>query len=343
MKRKTPILVVDDDEVSRDILSDLLGRSGYDVSTAVNGRQALHALSAGDFRLVVSDWVMPEMDGLALCRAIRAANFSSYIYFILLTVRSQTRDVVEGLSAGADDFITKPFNPDELRVRIRAGERILARETRDLTIFALAKLSEARDPEMGDHLERVRYYARIVAEHLAELPKYRGEIDAEFLRLLFLTTPLHDIGKVAIRDEILLKPGRLTEAEFDVMKTHAARGAETLQAALDVHPEAAFLRMARDIAATHHEHWDGSGYPAGLKGEQIPLCGRIVALADVYDALTSRRVYKEAFDHETARDIIVLGRGTQFDPAVVDAFLANEPQFRAVRECLPENEMMLVS
>ena len=158
-----------------------------------------------------------------------------------------------------------------------------------------------------------------------------AEIDAEFIRLIYQTSPLHDIGKVAIPDFVLLKPGRLSNAEFEIMKSHTTLGAETLDAALQRFPEARFLRMARNIAATHHERWDGTGYPLGLKGEEIPLCGRIVALADVYDALTSKRCYKEAFSHLIARSIIEKDTGTHFDPRIVAAFLAAEDEFLSIQ------------
>jgi putative two-component system response regulator len=330
------VLVVDDDEISRDILAQILDQYGYDVVTACNGREALETLAREDCRLVISDWVMPEVNGTTLCRAIRGGEFSSYIYVILVSARNRRQDVIAGLSAGADDFIPKPFDPEELLVRVRAGERILGLETRDLTIFAMAKLAEARDPETGNHLERMRRYSRLLAEHLATGDRYRDQIDGEFLRTIFLTSALHDIGKIAIKDEVLLKPGRLTEAEFEIMKTHTTRGAETLEAALRIHPEANFLRMARDIAHCHHERYDGSGYPEGLSGEQIPLAARIAALADVYDTLTSPRVYKEPSEHRAARAHIVANRGAQFDPDVVDAFLAVEEGWHEIRRRFPD-------
>lgn len=330
------VLVVDDDEISRDILAQILDQYGYDVLTAANGREALETLAREDCRLVISDWVMPEVNGTTLCRAIRGGEFSSYIYVILVSARNRRQDVIAGLSAGADDFIPKPFDPEELLVRVRAGERILGLETRDLTIFAMAKLAEARDPETGNHLERMRRYSRLLAEHLATDPRYRDQIDGEFLRTIFLTSALHDIGKIAIKDDVLLKPGRLTEAEFEIMKTHTTHGAETLEAALRIHPEAAFLRMARDIAHRHHERYDGSGYPGGLSGEEIPLAARIVALADVYDTLTSPRVYKEPTEHRTARAHIIANRGAHFDPDVVDAFLAVEESWQEIRRRFPD-------
>jgi putative two-component system response regulator len=326
------ILAVDDDEVTRALITYALEFDGHDVATATNGREALEILAEGNCRIVISDWMTPEVNGLTLCRSIRESEFSSYIYVILVSSHTDQADVIAGLSAGADDFMTKPFDLDELRVRIRAAERILGLETRDIAIFTLAKSVEARDALSGNHLERVRRYTRLLGEYLAEQPAFRGQIDAEYLRLLYMTSPLHDIGKVAIEDAVLLKPGRLTADEFEVMKTHTIKGAETLEAALVQNPDAEFLRMARDIAVTHHERYDGTGYPAGLAGDKIPLCGRIVAVADVYDALTSKRVYKDAFSHKQARKLIFTGRGTQFDPDVVDAFLTAESQFLAIRE-----------
>ena len=326
------ILIVDDDEVSLEISRHTVTRAGYEVEVARNGYEALEILRQGECRLVITDWVMPAMDGLELCREVRAGEFSGYIYVILLTSRGETKDIVAGLTAGADDFMTKPFDPAELRVRMRSGERILAMETRDLAIFAMAKLAESRDPETGAHLERMRSYSRVLAHHLSKQPKFAGQVDNDYVRMIYLTSPLHDIGKVGIPDCVLLKPARLSDREFEIMKQHALIGAETLEAALLEHPGAEFLRMGRHIALTHHERWDGSGYPQGLAGEEIPLCGRIVALADVYDALTTKRVYKDAFQHDVARSIIVEESGTHFDPDVVEAFLATEQEFIAIRE-----------
>ncbi|MDX1962712.1 MAG: response regulator [Pirellulales bacterium] len=326
------ILIADDDEIALELLEHTLIKAGYDVVTANNGREALELLRAGAARLVISDWEMPEMTGIQLCQAIRAGDFDGYVYVILLTSRAASDEIVQGMSAGADDFVIKPFHTPELLVRIRSGERVLSLETREVAIFALAKLAESRDPETGHHLERVQCYSRVLAEKLATHPKYRHEIDAEYIRLIYLTSPLHDIGKVGVPDCVLRKPGRLNDQEYAIMKTHALLGAETLDAALIKFPDARFLRVARDIAATHHERWDGTGYPLGLKGEEIPLCGRIVALADVYDALTSKRCYKDAFDQLVANSIITQEAGTHFDPEIVAAFLEIEDQFVAIRE-----------
>ncbi len=332
------ILIVDDDELSLDVLEHALACEGHSVLRAQNGHAALEALQQGTCRLVISDWDMPGMTGIELCQAVRSRDFGGYVYMIMLTSHRGTADIVEGMSAGADDFITKPFNAAELGVRVRAGERIVSLETRDMAIFALAKLAESRDPETGHHLERVRSYSRALAEQMGRNPKFASEIDGEFIRLIYLTSPLHDIGKVGIPDSVLLKPGRLSNDEFEIMKTHAALGAETLEAALQRYPAARFLQIARDIAATHHERWDGTGYPAGLSGLQIPLCGRIVSLADVYDALTSKRTYKDAFSHHVARSIILEGSNTHFDPDVVDAFMQIESEFLAIRRQFATDE-----
>jgi putative two-component system response regulator len=332
------ILIVDDDAMALDMLRHALMRAGHEVETAFNGLEALEILRNGTCRLVISDWTMPEMDGVELCRRIRAADSGGYVYVILLTARNSQQDTVEGLSAGADDFMPKPFNPTELMLRVRIGERVLSLETRDVTIFALAKLAESRDPETGAHLERVCNYSRLLALQLSKNPKFHSEIDDVYVRLIYQTSPLHDIGKVAIPDCVLLKPGRLSDREFEIMKSHTTLGAQTLDAALREHPEASFLKMARDIAATHHERFDGTGYPKRLKGADIPLCGRIVAVADVYDALTTKRVYKGAFAHEVARAMILEERGSHFDPDVIDAFLSCEQQFIDVRDRFDERQ-----
>jgi putative two-component system response regulator len=332
------ILIVDDDDIATEILEHALARFGYQVTVAYNGFEALELVRSGQFRMVISDWVMPKMSGIELCREIRQRSPGGYVYIILLTSRRGIQNVVDGMNAGADDFINKPFEVQELIVRIRAGERILALESRELIIFSMAKLAESRDPETGAHLERIREYCRVLAEHLSQEDKFRDQVDGDFVQVMYMTSPLHDIGKVGIPDRILLKAGKLTSEEFEIMKMHPEIGARTLDAAVATHPEAKFLCMARDIARFHHEKFDGSGYPHGLSGEEIPLCARIVALADVYDALTTKRVYKEAFSHEKAVAIIREGRGRHFDPDIVDAFEANEERFVAIREQFARRE-----
>lgn len=326
------VLIADDDDIVRIMLKDALAAAGYDVALAGNGREALNAIRDDRCRLVISDWEMPIMSGVELCRAVRRDDMTGYVYFILLTSHNSLAERVGGLRAGADDFVAKPFEPAEMVARVGTGVRVLSLETRDVAIFAMAKLAESRDYETGAHLERVRSYSRLLAQHLAGLPSHCDTISPEFARLIYLTSPLHDIGKVGIPDCVLLKPGRLSDREFEIMKTHTTLGAQTLDAALRQFPEVRFLQMGRDIAATHHERFDGSGYPKGLAGDAIPLAGRIVALADVYDALTSRRVYKPAFAHGVAKSMIIAEAGKHFDPAVVDAFVENEEQFLGIRE-----------
>ena len=321
------VLVVDDDPVAVELLVCALEAGGHAPVIATNGLEALEVLRRGACRVVISDWQMPGMDGLELCRAIRSGEVDRYVYVILLTAREGKSHLVSALSAGADEFISKPFDPEELTVRLATAERILSLETRDLTIFALAKLAESRDPETGAHLERVRGYSALLARELALRPEYADQITPAYVRMIYLTSPLHDIGKVAIPDHVLLKPGRLDDREFAIMKTHTTEGAATLELAMRQYPDAAFLRMARDIAACHHERFDGEGHPAGLAGADIPLSARIFSVADVYDALVSKRVYKAAYSHDVARSIIVQGSGTQFDADIVDAFLRCEQSF----------------
>ncbi len=325
------VLVVDDDVSCLVTLEGVLSDLGYDVATATNGRAAFELIQAGDYRVVISDWEMPERNGLELCRLIRQRKFGSYVYIILLTCHETHADLVHGLDAGADDFICKPFQPDELRVRLHAARRITALESRDIFIFSMAKLAESRDPETGAHLERMREYSRTLAEELSRHDEFRDVIDADYVRTIYQTSPLHDIGKVGIPDSILLKPGKLTTDEFEVMKQHTLIAGETLTAAVKNNPSASFFRFALDIALSHHERYDGKGYPHGLVGEQIPLCGRIVTVADVYDALTTRRVYKPAYSHESAKKMIIDDCGKAFDPVVVDAFLTCEDAFLAIR------------
>lgn len=332
------VLIAEDDRSSAIVLAGVLGAMGYDVLVASDGQSAWELLRDNDCRIVISDWQMPRMDGLELCRNVRARDVGSYVYFILLTSRSGSHNLVEGLQAGADDFITKPFDAEELRVRMKSAERVVSLESRDLIIFTLAKLAESRDPETGAHLERVREYVRILARRLQKNEAFSQIIDQDFIQMMYLSSPLHDIGKVGIPDNVLLKPGRLTDEEMDCMRQHTVIGGETLDAALAAHPSASFLRVASEIAWTHHERYDGRGYPKGLAGENIPLPGRIMALADVYDALTTKRVYKDAMSHETAREILVEGRGTQFDPDVVDAFVAGESDFLRIKQALQDSE-----
>lgn len=321
------VLVVDDEPVARMAVAQTLQSAGYRATIANNGDEALSRLTSDKHQLVVCDWSMPRMNGLQLCRAIRSNSLRRYVYILMLTSHDRSEDTLEGLEAGADDYLTKPFNPAELVLRVNTGRRIIRSESSDMTIFALAKLAESRDFDTGTHLERVRGYCRVLAHELQMSSPYRCQIDDDFTRLIYETSPLHDIGKVAIPDSILCKSGKLTKAEFEVMKSHTVHGAQTLADAMREFPNAEFLKMAHEIALCHHEKYDGSGYPRGLAGDSIPLSARIVAVADVYDALTTKRVYKEAMEHAEARAVIQAGAGRHFDPNVVDAFLRSEAAF----------------
>jgi len=324
------ILIVDDEMVSREKMNILLKNMGHETLVAENGRVGLEMWSKESPSMVITDWMMPEMTGVELCRNIRDNESFEYTYLVMVTSREGTDDLVTGMKAGADDFITKPFAKDELAVRVRAGERIIGNQTRDVVIFALAKLAESRDEDTGGHLERIRFYSKVLSETMAILPNVPKDLNKKLIDNIFHTSPLHDIGKIGIPDYILLKPGRLDDAEFNYMKQHSQIGFETLNEALKRYPNAEYLRVSAEIARSHHEKFNGSGYPEGLVADEIPLSARIVALADVYDALVSKRIYKDSFSHDTAKNIILEERGEHFDPRVVDAFLKSEEQFIAI-------------
>ena len=356
---KDRILIVDDCPINIRILEELLG-DDYELDSALDGEECLAKLRRFGPELVLLDIMMPGIDGYEVCRRIKEGPLGSFTQVILVSGKASTAERLRGYEVGADDYVVKPFDHDEFLAKIRTHFRLretmknlwtansqiqqfnaelemLVAErtqevvaTRDIAIFALAKLADSRDPETGEHLDRMREYCRILAEQLAQVGPYRDEIDEEFVQDIYRSSPLHDIGKVGIPDAILLKPGRLTDEEFDVMKTHSELGADALQEASEQSESGSFLAMATVIARHHHERFDGSGYPDGLAGFDIPLAARIVALADVYDALTSARVYKPAFDTDTARRMIEEQRGEHFDPAVVDAFLQREVDFLKV-------------
>ena len=332
------ILVVDDELVSREKLARLIQGLNHDMLVASDGDEAWEIWESRRPRLVITDWNMHGIKGPELCRKIRASEGSRYTYLIIVTSRDASTDIVEGMNAGADDFVSKPFVKEELAVRIRAGERISGFETRDIVIFSLARLVDSRDSETGNHLERIRHYSKELTTAILKLDNPPKEIDTLFLDNIFLTSPLHDIGKIGIPDYILLKPGRLDDKEFEVMKRHSVIGFNTLNEALEKYPKADYLRMSAEIALSHHEKFDGTGYPSGLKGEEIPLSARIVALADVYDALICKRIYKEAYQHDMAKSIIEKERGNHFDPMVADVFLSCHDRFMEISERFSKNE-----
>jgi len=326
------ILIVEDEFVSRMKMDKLIRSLGYETLIATNGLEGWKIWKAERPDIVITDWEMPQMDGLELCKKIRTEEGEGYTYIIIVTGRKNIQDVIKGMEAGADDYIVKPFNRDELNVRIKAGERVINLQSKEIVIFALAKLAESRDEDTGNHLERVSHYSKHLTESIIDSPNPPPELNQALADNIFLTAPLHDIGKVGIPDYILLKPGRLDDSEFAIMKSHAEIGYDTLKGALQKAPSAKYLQIAAEIARHHHEKHDGSGYPDRLKGNKIHIASRIFALSDVYDALVSKRPYKESFTHERARHIIVDGKEKHFDPLVVDAFLRCEQRFIEVHK-----------
>lgn len=327
------ILVCTDQPTESELIVAALAEQGYETLVAQRGDVARRMLeSDSSVRMLITSWDLDGLNGRELCTWLRAHRMGTYTYAILLSPNSLEEATLDGFAAGADDLIERPVKPNDLYLKVRAGERLLSMETRDSTIFALAKLAESRDPETGAHLERTRLYCKALAEDLLQNKTFGREIDAEFVRLMWLTSPLHDIGKVGIPDCVLLKPARLDDREFEVMRTHTTIGAETLQCAIE-HAVSVprFLKLAYDIALSHHERWDGQGYPAGLRGDSIPLGARIMAVADVYDALTSKRVYKNAMAHDVARGILLEGAGKHFDARIIESFTRIESQFDYIR------------
>jgi putative two-component system response regulator len=361
------ILVVDDTPENLSLMSGML-RDDYKVKVAPSGARALAIATGADKPdLILLDIMMPEMDGYEVLRRLQADAGTREVPVIFLTALSDAEDEKAGLDLGAVDYITKPANPAIVLARVRNHlqlkaardllkdqnawlEREVQARTRevvavqDVTIRALASLAETRDNETGKHIRRTQEYVKALALRLQQHSRFRSELTDATIEALYKSAPLHDIGKVGIPDRILLKPGRLDADEFEVMKRHTTLGHDALLRAeegADIQSD--FLRYAREIALGHQEKWDGSGYPHGLRGEAIPISARLMALADVYDALISRRVYKEPRSHEEAVQAIVAGRDKHFDPEVVDAFLAIEGQFRDIAALHADDEAALAA
>jgi putative two-component system response regulator len=336
------ILVVDDTEANIDILVDALGTE-YEVSVALDGPTALEIVEESLPDLILLDIMMPGMNGFQVCEKLKNNPQTAPVPVIFLTAMDQLDAKTKGFQIGAVDYVTKPFEILEVKARVQThlllkeAQDVLEREnevlekrvrartkelllTRDVTIQSLASLAETRDNETGGHIMRTQNYVRIMAETLTAGGSHTEFLTPGTINLLSKSAPLHDIGKVGIPDKVLLKPGKLSDEEFNIMKTHTTLGRDALLKAEGSLGSSSFLRHARDIAYTHHEKWDGSGYPEGMKGEAIPVSGRIMAIADVYDALITKRVYKPPFTHSKAVMIILAGRESQFDPVMVDCF-----------------------
>jgi len=350
---KAKILVVDDEKFYIDVLVELLG-GDYKVVVAKQAEEALRRATTEPLPdLILMDIVMPGMDGYEVCRRLKEDPRTREIPVIFLTVKSEVADELHGFELGAVDYISKPMSPPIVKARVGTHlalnrvKRLLADQnrhleikvrdrteelnrTKDVAIYCMASLAETRDLETGKHILRTQNYVRILAERLKDHPRFRGYLDDDTIELLYKTSPLHDIGKVGVPDRILLKPGPLEPEEWELMKKHAFYGYEALLRAEQELGTTDFLRMAREIAYSHHERWDGTGYPLKLKEDAIPVSGRLMAVADVYDALINRRVYKDPYPHEQAIGIIHESSGTHFDPDMVVAFVELEHQFRKI-------------
>lgn len=355
-EEKATVLVVDDTPHDLSLLANLL-KTEYRVQVASEGANCLK-LAASDRPpdLILLDIMMADLDGYEVCRKLKANPATRNIPVIFLTAKTGIEDEQLGLRLGAVDYITKPISPSIVMARVgthlklkssadflRDKNAFLEQEIskrdrqmtaiQDVTILTMASMAETRDSETGNHIRRTQNYVRALAEKLRPNPRFTSFLTDANINTLFKSAPLHDIGKVAIPDRILLKPGKFTPEEFEIMKTHTTLGWEAINnAERMLGTQAEFLSMAKDIALFHQEKWDGSGYPQGRAGDRIPISARLMAVADVYDALISRRVYKEGMPHEVAVKIIIEGKGKHFDPDMVDAFVEIQDEFRAIAQ-----------
>lgn len=353
---KQTILVVDDTPENLSLMSALL-KDKYKVKVANHGEKGIKiASSEAPPDLILLDIMMPDIDGYTVCQRLKENPETRDIPIIFLTAKSEVEDERYGFELGAVDYITKPISPpivlarvatqlqlkasaDFLRDKAAFLETEVTKRTRelqaiqDVTILTMASLAETRDNETGNHIRRTQNYVHALAKQLKDHPRFHSYLTDSAIQTLYKSAPLHDIGKVGIPDRILLKPGRFSPEEFEIMKTHTTLGRDAIAHAeeqLGMHVE--FLVCAKEIAYSHQEKWDGSGYPEGLIGDSIPISARLMALADVYDALISRRVYKAGMPHEKALLIIEAGRDKHFDPDIVDAFLEIHEEFHAIAQ-----------
>ncbi len=361
MIEKATVLVVDDTPDNVTLMSNLL-RDDYKVKVAINGEKALSIAKNTPPDIILLDIMMPGMDGYEVCSCLKADPVTRHIPVIFLTAKSDMEDEKKGFELGAQDYITKPISPPIVLARIKTQlalkasadflrdkneylEQEVHRRTeevmaiQDVTILAMTSLAETRDSDTGNHIRRTQYYVKTLAQALQSHPRFAAQLTDTYIERLFKSAPLHDIGKVGIPDRILLKPARFEPEEFEIMKTHTTLGYQAIE-----HAEKAlgmavpFLSVAKEIALYHQEKWDGSGYPFGLAKENIPLSARLMAIADVYDALISRRVYKSGMSHEAALSIIAEGRDQHFDPDITDAFLHLAHEFKAIAERFADSD-----
>jgi len=338
------IMVVDDTPANLKLLQEMLLEKGYRVQTFTRAAMALRAAARTPPDLILLDITMPEMGGFEACARIKADPVLKDIAVIFISALTDTTDKVKAFAVGGVDYVTKPFQVEEVHARVATHLRLrnlqaelaqhncdlqnqVAQKIRELsdaqraTILVLTKLAESRDHDTGGHIERTQFICKLLAERLRDDVHYAEQVDDNFVENIYQASPLHDIGKISIPDSILLKPGKLMPEEFEIMKSHTIHGSEPLQAAFATYPPNSFLTMCIAIARSHHEKWDGSGYPDHLVGEQIPLAARIMAIADVYDALRSKRPYKPSFSHEQSINIMLEYSDRHFDSGVLKAFL----------------------
>ena len=351
------IMIIDDTPANLQVLAGMLKDGGYKVRPVPSGKLAIKAAENEPPDLILLDIMMPEMDGYDVCRKLKSTEKLKDIPVIFISAMSDTPDKVKALGVGGVDYITKPFQFAEVRARVETHLKIRklqielqehnlqlqklveikVKEISDsqmATIIALARLAESRDYETGKHIERVQIYCKMLADHIFKKSGSKGKMDNAYVENIFHASPLHDIGKVGISDHILLKPGKLTTEEFEIMKTHTTIGARTLEAVRVKYPKNVLINMGTVIARFHHEKWDGTGYPNGLAGEDIPLSARIMAVVDVYDALRAKRCYKQPLNHKESCDIIIKDEGKAFDPVIVEAFKELADRFETVHEDL---------
>ncbi len=362
---KKTLLIVDDVLDNLALMTGLL-KDQYKVKVANSGEKALRLVREGvPPDLILLDIMMPGLSGYEVCQQLKADPATRPIPIIFLTALSSAEDERKGLEMGGADYITKPISPPIVlaRVKTQLENKAMAdflrdqaaflqaevqRQTReiraiqDVTIFALASLAETRDADTGQHIRRTQFYIKALAEQLQTHPRFAATLTPEMMEALFKSAPLHDIGKVGIPDRILLKPGRLDPDEMAIMQTHTTLGWQALtQAEKTLGTDVAFLRVAKEIALSHHEQWNGHGYPQGLRGETIPVSARLMAVADVYDALISNRVYKKGMPSAQAAKIVIEGRGSHFDPDVVDAFIAVQHEFEAIAQRFEDQQQVV--
>jgi putative two-component system response regulator len=348
MNNKQKVLIVDDVAENIHFLMNIL-KEEYSIIAATTGDKALElARKEPCPDIILLDIMMPGMDGYEVCSLLKEDENTKGIPVIFVTALGEIADETKGLQLGAVDYLTKPVIPELVKSRVSnqldlkryrdhleelVDERTMQlKNSKEATIEAMGIVAEGRDPETGGHIQRTKEYIRLLAEELAKRDKYKDVLTSNYIELIYHSAPLHDIGKVAISDSVLLKPAKLTDDEFEVMKQHTTIGEQTIQEAQERLEEVQMLDVAREIAGGHHEKWDGSGYPRGLKAEEIPLSARMMALADVYDALLSKRPYKEPIPHEEVVGIITSGSAKHFDPELVEVFTELADQFKEISE-----------